>query len=61
MMKEILLSKTLGQQKSDDYGKFYDEGIKKGMPVFEAMFYAHESLAKKYKYKNPIRIKKKQS
>jgi len=58
-MKETLLSKTLGQQKSDDYGKFYDEGIKKGMPVFEAMFYAHESLAKKYNYKLPFKIKKK--
>jgi len=59
MMKEILLSKTLGQQKSDDYGKFYDEGIKKGMPVFEAMFYAHDQLAKKYNYKLPFKIKKK--
>jgi len=48
-----------GKARSDDYGKFYDEGIKKGMPVFKAMFYAHESLAKKYNYKLPFKIKKK--
>lgn len=62
MMKEILLSKKQeGQQKGQDYEIFYSEGINKGLTNAQASLYAHDLLAKKYKYNNPIRIKKKQS
>jgi hypothetical protein len=53
------LSKILGKEKSQDYGKFYDEGIKKGLSDVQASLYAHDLLAKKYNYKNPFTIKQK--
>lgn len=48
-----------GKAKAQDYGKFYDEGIKKGLSNVQASLYAHDLLAKKYNYKNPFTIKQK--
>ena len=54
------MSNTLqGKAKAQDYGKFYDEGIKKGLSNVQASLYAHDLLAKKYNYKNPFTIKQK--
>tara|TARA_R100000664_G_C2753190_1_gene140572 strand:+ start:459 stop:665 length:207 start_codon:yes stop_codon:yes gene_type:complete len=54
------MSKNLqGKAKNEDYGKFYDEGIKKGFSNAQASLYAHDLLAKKYNFKNPFTIKQK--
>ena len=54
------MSKNLqGKAKNEDYGKFYDEGIKKGLTNVQASLYAHDLLAKKYNYNNPFTIKQK--
>ena len=58
-MRMISLNKASKQNKTQDYGKFYDEGIKKGLTNVQASLYAHDLLAKKYNYKNPFTIKQK--